>query len=122
MASPSHILLPFLFVSALAAEGMLPAYERAVKHLPAQAGKLIRNATIDPVWVKGQDKFVDRQNGDWHNTLRRDGSVIMTAKARDGRTYPSAKLSLWKCPYHNSRACMEIIDRVDVVTTVTPDR
>jgi len=99
---------------AEAAVGFLNAFE--ISGDPAQAARSLRS------WKFIQDKFVDRQNGDWHNTLRRDGSVIMTAKARDGRTYPSAKLSLWKCPYHNSRACMEIIDRVDVVTTVTPNR
>jgi cellobiose epimerase len=53
-------------------------------------------------WHFIEDKVVDRVDGDWYDTLRRDGTPI---------TYHSAKLSVWKCPYHNSRSCMELIDR-----------
>ena len=60
-ASRFPLLLLSCISPLLIAEDMLPAYERAVKHLPAQAAKLIRNATIDPVWMKGQDKFVYRR-------------------------------------------------------------
>jgi dipeptidyl-peptidase-4 len=62
MSASRFTLLLVSFISLLLnAEDMLPAYERAVKHLPAQAAKLIRNATIDPLWMKGQDKFVYRR-------------------------------------------------------------
>ena len=50
-----------------------------------------------------QDKFVDRVHGDWYDTLKRDGTPLKRE---------STKLSVWKCPYHNSRSCMELIDRV----------
>lgn len=63
-------------------------------------------------WNFIQEKLVDRKNGDWHNTLRRDGSPILSITTSSGRTIPSAKLSLWKCPYHNTRCCLELIDRI----------
>jgi cellobiose epimerase len=69
-------------------------------------------ATAQRSWQFIQDKFVDRRNGDWHNTLRRDGTPILSFTTRTGRTFPSAKLSIWKCPYHNSRACLELITRL----------
>jgi mannobiose 2-epimerase len=64
-------------------------------------------------WDFIQARFVDREHGDWHNTLQRDGTPILAITTRNGRTLPSAKQSIWKCPYHNSRACMEVIERVN---------
>ena len=67
-------------------------------------------------WNFIQDKFVDREHGDWHNTLKRDGTPILGFTSSDGEFHPSAKANLWKCPYHNSRACLELIKRVDGLT------
>ncbi len=67
-------------------------------------------------WNFIQEKFVDRENGDWHNTLRRDGSPILSVTTSWGNSIPNAKLSLWKCPYHNSRCCLELIDRISALT------
>ncbi|HMD61112.1 MAG TPA: AGE family epimerase/isomerase, partial [Opitutaceae bacterium] len=64
-------------------------------------------------WRFIQDKFVDRRHGDWHNTLTRDGTPILEIKGFFGRSFPSSKMGLWKCPYHNSRSCMQVIERVD---------
>jgi mannobiose 2-epimerase len=47
---------------------------------------------------------IDRAHGEWYNLLARDGTVL----SRD-------KVSLWKCPYHDGRACMEMIDRLDAI-------
>lgn len=52
-------------------------------------------------WNYIQQKFVDRKNGDWFESLDRDGTP------RRGM-----KVSVWKCPYHNSRSCLELIDRL----------
>ncbi len=63
-------------------------------------------------WKLIQDKFVDRVNGDWHNTLRRDCTPILVLPGFLGRAIPNAKQSIWKCPYHNSRCCLELIERL----------
>jgi mannobiose 2-epimerase len=55
------------------------------------------------VWGFIQAKFVDRTNGDWWQSLTRDGHP---------RPH-GAKVSTWKCPYHNSRSCLELLDRLD---------
>jgi mannobiose 2-epimerase len=52
---------------------------------------------------------VDRTHGEWYNLLARDGTVL----SRD-------KVSLWKCPYHDGRACMEMIERLNAVLGPSP--
>jgi len=37
---------------------MKEVYERAEQFLPAQASKLVRNLTIEPVWIDGTDRFI----------------------------------------------------------------
>jgi len=44
----------------------------------------------------------DREGGEWVWGVNEDHSIM---KGKD-------KVGLWKCPYHNSRACMEIIKRI----------
>jgi mannobiose 2-epimerase len=44
---------------------------------------------------------VDRQEGEWYWSIKVDGS-INTADDKAG---------FWKCPYHNTRACLEIMSR-----------
>ena len=45
--------------------------------------------------------LIDRENGEWFWSLREDGTVN-----RD-----DDKAGFWKCPYHNGRMCMEIMER-----------
>ncbi|HEX2853091.1 MAG TPA: AGE family epimerase/isomerase [Opitutaceae bacterium] len=52
-------------------------------------------------WDFIEAKVIDRAHGDWHGALARDGTPLS-----------HAKLSLWKCPYHNGRACLELSDRL----------
>lgn len=54
-------------------------------------------------WTFIKDKLIDRQNGEWFWSISGDGSVN---RADD-------KAGFWKCPYHNGRMCMEIIERTD---------
>ena len=66
--------------------------------------------TGDEVWleravqtwefIKGH--LVDRENGEWFWSIRADGSVNRV----------DDKAGFWKCPYHNSRMCLEILERL----------
>lgn len=56
-------------------------------------------------WAYIQARFIDRKYGDWINLVKRDGAP-----------YPLPKVSLWKCPYHSGRCCMEVIERVRELT------
>ncbi|MGZ5189878.1 MAG: AGE family epimerase/isomerase, partial [Flavisolibacter sp.] len=49
-------------------------------------------------------KFIrDTSYGEWHWGVEEDLSPM---KNQD-------KVGIWKCPYHNSRACLEIIHRIN---------
>lgn len=93
------------WAQAEAAVGFLNAYQ--ISGDPRHFARSRRS------WEFIQARLVDRKNGDWHNTLRRDGTPILSYTAPNGRTVPSAKLSLWKCPYHNSRSCLELMERLE---------
>jgi mannobiose 2-epimerase len=53
-------------------------------------------------WAFVKDNVLDHQNGEWFWGIKADGSIM---PGED-------KVGLWKCPYHNSRACIEIIRRI----------
>ena len=52
-------------------------------------------------WEFIRQHLVDRQYGEWYWSLRADGSV----------NTDDDKAGFWKCPYHNGRMCMEIMER-----------
>ncbi len=54
-------------------------------------------------WEFIKDKLIDRKYGEWYWSVNRDG-VPQTEKEKAG---------FWKCPYHNGRACMEMIRRIE---------
>lgn len=68
-------------------------------HFGTQEG--LENALTCWDFIKGN--LIDRENGEWFWSLREDGTVN-----RD-----DDKAGFWKCPYHNGRMCMEIIERVN---------
>lgn len=49
-------------------------------------------------WRYIQQHLIDREHGEWFWSINADGTVN-----RNGD-----KAGFWKCPYHNSRMCMEI--------------
>jgi len=53
-------------------------------------------------WGFIQAKVVDHERGEWRQSVARDGSYT-----------PQPKLNFWKCPYHNSRACLELMERLE---------
>ena len=52
-------------------------------------------------WEFVKRHLVDNDNGEWFWGIRADGTV---SRAED-------KAGFWKCPYHNGRMCMEIMER-----------
>lgn len=53
-------------------------------------------------WDFVKKHIIDRKNGEWLSAVNNDGSSM-------GK---HDKVGLWKCPYHNSRACIEISKRI----------
>ena len=52
-------------------------------------------------WNFIRDFLVDKKHGEWH-----------WAVTREGKPTGGHKVSAWKCPYHNGRACFEMIERL----------
>ena len=59
--------------------------------------------------------MLDRVDGDWYESLNRDGSPVL-GFTWHGRAVASAKVSIWKCPYHTGRSCLQVIERVHELT------
>ncbi|WP_224491129.1 AGE family epimerase/isomerase [Robertkochia flava] len=61
------------------------------------------------LWIFIKGKLIDRENGEWFWRVDEHG-------------HPNPnddKLGLWKCPYHNSRALIELIKRIDQTNQLT---
>ena len=82
------------WVQAEAAVGYFNLWE----HFGAQDG--IENAIH--CWEYIKKDIIDQENGEWYWSVRGDGSIN---RVED-------KAGFWKCPYHNGRMCLEIIERV----------
>ena len=54
-------------------------------------------------WEFIKKYILDQQNGEWFWGINKDYSLIEKDKA-----------GFWKCPYHNSRACLELINRIKI--------
>jgi cellobiose epimerase len=53
-------------------------------------------------WAFVKGRIIDHDKGEWFWGLN-DSGVIMGGED---------KVGIWKCPYHNSRACIELIKRI----------
>lgn len=56
----------------------------------------------EKVWEFIKKYLVDHKNGEWYIGVDADHKIL----SRD-------KITFWKCPYHNARACMEIWSRLN---------
>jgi len=58
---------------------------------------------MEKTWKFIQSNLIDKQHGEWFWRV-----------SKEGKTYESDdKAGFWKCPYHNSRALMEVITVFD---------
>jgi mannobiose 2-epimerase len=57
-------------------------------------------------WQFVKNKIIDKVNGEWL------WGIDETGESMQGQD----KVGIWKCPYHNARACIEIIQRINSLT------
>jgi len=55
----------------------------------------------EKTWEFVKNKIIDQKNGEWIWGIAETGNIMSNED----------KAGIWKCPYHNSRACMEIVKR-----------
>ena len=55
-------------------------------------------------WDYIKSQLIDYDHGEWYWSRHSDGSLNTS----------DDKAGFWKCPYHNSRMCLEIIERITV--------
>jgi len=65
-------------------------------------------AAAGRAWQFIDDFVIDRKHGEWFAELDRSGRPLPDYPLHDG----SCKIGPWKCPYHNARACFEVLRRV----------
>ena len=53
-------------------------------------------------WEFVKANIVDTENGEWHWSVSSTGKVDTN----------NDKAGFWKCPYHNGRMCLELMDRI----------
>ncbi len=86
------------WVPAEAAVGFLNAYQLSDDPKFARAA--------EQQWEFIERHFIDRKNGEWHASLDAQNAVVPRM----------SKANPWKCPYHNGRACLELVQRVRALT------
>ena len=60
-------------------------------------------------WDFIEARLIDRMHGEWFRGVTRDGTVLQN----------ELKVSFWKCPYHNGRACMEAPSRLRAIAAAS---
>jgi mannobiose 2-epimerase len=53
-------------------------------------------------WEFIKNYMIDKKNGEWYHSVSKDDHKVYSQEFKTGP---------WKCPYHNSRMCLEIIER-----------
>jgi len=59
-------------------------------------------AAAERSWEFIEERIIDHQNGEWFWLVSKDG---LPDNKKD-------KVGPWKCPYHNSRTCFEVMERL----------
>jgi mannobiose 2-epimerase len=80
---------------AEAVVGFLNAYELSGRDYFLRAS--------ERTWAFIENCIVDHQFGEWHSKVSRDGTP----------SNDKHKVDAWKCPYHNSRCCFQVMKRLD---------
>ena len=70
-------------------------------------GNLAFRDAVRDVWTFIRDRVADRVHGEWHAKLTPDGRPYTAEEDAD-----ACLAGPWKCPYHNARACFEMLGRL----------
>ena len=57
------------------------------------------------LWRYIKNRLIDHEHGEWYWSIHEDGSVNLN----------DDHAGFWKCPYHNGRMCLELIERIDTM-------
>jgi mannobiose 2-epimerase len=60
---------------------------------------------FEKLWEFIKNNIIDKKNGEWFRMVRKDGTICKN----------DPKVGFWKCPYHNSRALIEVIKRLQTI-------
>jgi len=60
---------------------------------------------FEKLWKFIKNNIIDEKNGEWFHMVRKDGTICKK----------DPKVGFWKCPYHNSRALIEVIKRLQTI-------
>jgi len=89
------------WIQAEALVGLMDAYSKT--------GNVKFSDTIHRVWTFIQNFMIDHKDGEWYWKVNRDGNPYTSME----------KIGFWKCPYHNTRACLEMMKRIDKKEEIT---
>lgn len=75
--------------------------------------------TVKLSWNFIDTCVIDHKRGEWYTKVNRLGVPYLTEPHDDPSPYyrNDRKIDPWKCPYHNGRAMMELIKRIDEIST-----
>ena len=79
---------------------VLDKVETIVRQVAKALEKAIR------CWQYIKDQLIDYEHGEWYWSRHADGTLNIV----------DDHAGFWKCPYHNSRMCLEIIERASFVS------
>lgn len=85
---------------AEAVVGYIDQWQVLLEKEPLQAS--INYELAEAAWDYIQSHLIDREHGEWYWSVLPDGTPDRN----------NDKAGFWKCPYHNSRMCIEIIERL----------
>ena len=68
-------------------------------------GKALEKALL--CWQYIKNHLIDHEHGEWYWSIHEDGTVNLA----------DDHAGFWKCPYHNGRMCLELIERIDAMLT-----
>ncbi len=61
---------------------------------------------LGKTWEFIKNKIMDKENGEWYWRVDNEGKACTSED----------KIGIWKCPYHNSRALMEVLKRMEKIS------